>query len=76
MGSKSNDLRITKENYIKTEMMYNLMEQEMVTISKKEYRELKKKAALADDPVLQVIRSLDDIKHGRIVKFDPESLDD
>lgn len=46
-----------------------MAKQETVTVSKQEYEALKKKAVIADDILLQLDRSLDDIKHGRIKKF-------
>lgn len=52
------------------------MKQEMVTIPKKDYEELKKKAESLDPDLIHVIKSIEDAKNGRIVKFDPDSLDD
>lgn len=43
---------------------------ETVTISKEEYKRLKKKAGFADDLLLQLEGSLQDIKAGRIKKWD------
>ncbi len=43
---------------------------ETVTIMKKEYDLLKKKANLADDVLLQLKASLKDIQAGRIKPFD------
>ena len=37
-----------------------------VTLSKDKYEALKKKAELADDMLLQVQVSLEDLKHGRV----------
>ena len=42
------------------------MKQETVTISKEEYKKLKKKAEIADDIILQLESSLKDIEAGRI----------
>lgn len=42
------------------------MKQETVTISKDEYKKLKKKAEIADDIVLQLESSLKDAESGRI----------
>ena len=42
------------------------MEQEMIQIPKREYNELKKKAALDEDLLLKLIRGLEDIRLGRI----------
>jgi len=42
--------------------------QNTVTISKDEYDSLKKKAAFAEDVLLQLDRSLNDIKEGRMRK--------
>ncbi|MBI2546570.1 hypothetical protein HYV81_05305 [Candidatus Woesearchaeota archaeon] len=45
------------------------MAQNTVTIPKEEYQRLKKKAKIADDALIQLQLSLEDIKHGRISKF-------
>jgi len=45
------------------------MKQETVTISKGEYVRLKKKAELADDALLQIKASFEDLKHGRVSRF-------
>ena len=48
---------------------------ETVTISKKEYEALKKKASAAnvDEEVVQKFkRALEDIKHGRITEWKPQ----
>lgn len=42
---------------------------ETVTISKQEYKELKKKAELDEDLLVSLIRGLEDIKHGRIKEW-------
>ena len=42
------------------------MAPETVTISKEEYELLKKKAAVDEELLSQFVRSLEDIKHGRI----------
>ncbi len=42
------------------------MKQETVTISKEKYEKLKKKAELADDALLQIKASFEDLKHGRV----------
>lgn len=47
--------------------------QETITISKTEYERLKKKAEIADDALVQLKLSLEDLRHGRVHKF--EELD-
>ena len=42
---------------------------ETITISKKEYNELKEKEKIADNAVVQLKLSIEDIKKGRISKF-------
>ena len=42
------------------------MKQETITISKDEYNKLKKKAAVADDIIVQLESSLKDAEAGRI----------
>ena len=42
------------------------MKQETITISKDEYNKLKKKAAVADDIIVQLESSLRDAEEGRI----------
>ena len=39
---------------------------ETVTISKGEYKELKKKASLSEDLLAKLVRGLEDIREGRI----------
>ena len=45
-----------------------MAKQEIVTIPREEYDSLKKKAALADDVLLQLESSLKDAENGRIKK--------
>ncbi len=45
------------------------MKQQTITISKEEYEKLKKKAELADDALLQLKSSLEDLREGRVSKF-------
>jgi len=45
------------------------MATETVTITKEEYQLLKKKAKIADDAIVQLNLSLDDLRHGRVSKF-------
>ena len=45
------------------------MKQETITLPKEEYEKLKKKAEIADDALLQLKLSLEDLKHGRVSKF-------
>ena len=40
--------------------------QEMIEISKSEYRELKKKAEIDDELLVKLVRGLEDIRLGRI----------
>ena len=42
---------------------------ETVIISKKEYTRLKKKAAIADDVILQLKKSFQDIREGRVSEW-------
>ena len=42
---------------------------ETVTISKEEYEKLVKKAEIADDALIQLKLSLEDMKHKRVSKF-------
>ena len=49
------------------------MKQEMISISKEEYGRLKKKAELADDTLLQLKMSFEDLKKGRVKEFDLET---
>ena len=46
------------------------MKQELITIPKEKYEILIKKAEIADDALIQLKLSLDDLKHKRISKFD------
>jgi len=46
------------------------MKQEMVTIMKDEYEKLKKKAEIADDALVQLKLGLEDLRHGRVKKYD------
>jgi len=43
---------------------------ETVTIPKKEYARLKKKAAIADDVVVQLEKSFRDMREGKIMKWE------
>ena len=45
------------------------MKQETVTITRDEYTKLKKKAEIADDALIQLNLSLEDLRQGRITKF-------
>ena len=42
---------------------------ELVTISKVEFEKLKKKAEIADDALIQLKLSLEDMKNGKISRF-------
>lgn len=42
---------------------------ETVTIPKQEFEQLKKKAEIADDAIIQLKLSLEDLKHKRVSKF-------
>ena len=42
---------------------------ETITIPKAEYDELKKKAEIDDELLQSLVRGLEDIKHGRIKRF-------
>ena len=48
--------------------MINMM-QETITIPREEYNKLKKKAEIADDAIVQLKLSLEDLRHGRVSKF-------
>lgn len=45
------------------------METETVVIPLEEYERLKMKAEIADDAVVQLKLSLEDLRHGRVSKF-------
>jgi len=45
------------------------MATETITIPKKEYNMLKKKAKIADHALVQLKLSLEDLRHGRVSKF-------
>ena len=46
------------------------MKQLMVTIPKEEYKKLKIKEGIIDDALIQLKLSLEDLRHGRISRFD------
>ena len=45
------------------------MKSETIIITKEEYEKLKKNAEIADDALVQLKLSLEDLKHGRVSKF-------
>jgi len=45
------------------------MKSETITITREEYEKLKKKAEIADDALVQLKLSLEDLKHGRVSRF-------
>jgi len=45
------------------------MTTETITITMNEYTLLKKKARIADDAILQLNLSLEDLRHGRVSEF-------
>ena len=45
------------------------MKSETITITREKYEKLKKKAEIADDALVQLKLSLEDLKHGRVSKF-------
>ena len=45
------------------------MDTATITIGREEYDLLKKKAKIADDALVQLKLSLEDIRHGRVSKF-------
>ncbi|MBS3142566.1 hypothetical protein J4464_04230 [Candidatus Woesearchaeota archaeon] len=45
------------------------METQMVTIPEEEYTLLKKKAKIADDALVQLKLSAEDVRHGRVTPF-------
>jgi hypothetical protein len=44
-----------------------------ITIPKEEYKRLKQKEELLDDALLQLHLSLEDLRHGRVGKFELKS---
>lgn len=46
-----------------------VMDQETITITKEEFEKLKKKSEIADDAIVQLKLSLEDMKSGRVSKF-------
>ena len=48
---------------------------ESVTIPKKEYEELKKKAELDEDLLISLVKGLEDIKEGRIKPWEKKVTD-
>lgn len=42
---------------------------ETITITKDEYKELKKKAELNDSLLVKFVRGLEDIRHGRVMAW-------
>ena len=55
--------------YINKLVTFKHMNQQLITISKEEYENLKKKAEIVDDALLQLKLSLEDLRHGRVSKF-------
>lgn len=45
------------------------MEQKMITIEKEKYERLVRKAKIADDAIVQLHLSLEDLKKGKVSKF-------
>ena len=45
------------------------MESQNITIPRREYMVLKKKAKIADDAIVQLRLSLEDLRKGKVVKF-------
>ena len=45
------------------------MRQETIVIPKAEYEKLKEKARIADDALVQLKLSLEDLRHGRVSEF-------
>ena len=45
------------------------MEQKMITIEKERYERLVRKPKIADDAIVQLHLSLEDLKKGRVSKF-------
>ncbi len=44
-----------------------------MTISREEYRSLKKKAQAGEDLLVQLVKGLEDIRHGRVRPWKPKS---
>ena len=59
-----NDIFINMKTSIRT------MKQLMVTIPKEEYKKLKIKEGIIDAALIQLKLSLEDLRHGRISRFD------
>ena len=51
------------------------MEQGTVTLTKEEYKELKKKASLGEDLLIKLVRGLEDIRAGRIKPWKKKTID-
>ena len=47
--------------------------QKMIQVSEQEYQKLKMKAEIADDALVQLKMSLEDLRHGRVMEFDLEA---
>jgi len=47
--------------------------QETITIPKEEYQRLKRKAEIADDALVQLKLSLEDLRKGKVSKFELET---
>ena len=45
------------------------MEQKIITINMEKYKKLVQKAKIADDTIVQLHLSLDDLKKGKVAKF-------
>ena len=58
-----------KRNIFKQVYAKNNVEQEMITIPKEEYDKLIMKAEIADDALTQLKLSFEDLRHGKVSKF-------
>ena len=60
-------------SFINKEICVGTMRQETIVIQKVEYEKLKEKAKIADDALVQLKLGLEDLRHGRVAKFDSKS---
>ncbi len=62
---------VSRRKLYKSRILLTFMEVQSstVTISSEEYDLLKKKAKIADDAIIQLHLSLEDLRHARISKF-------
>lgn len=61
---------VTPQRKLFIGVMRTVTTMETVTIAREEYEKLKKKADIADDALVQLKLSLEDLRHKRVSKFD------